>query len=71
MNITKIYINWKKENKKFIDENEELAKKSDNAIFKIMNHNYNEYILINKIYNTIYNNFKHDLKSLVEYEFTF
>jgi hypothetical protein len=71
MNITKIYINWKKNNKKFIDENEELAKKSDKAIFQIMNHNYNEYILINKIYNTIYNNFKHDLKSLVEYEFTF
>ena len=71
MKITKKFIEWKKTNKKYINDNEELARKSDKAIFQIMKQNYNEYTLINKMYNTIYNNFKHDLKSLIEYEFTF
>lgn len=69
--IVKELTEWKKREGEAVDECEKMSVKYNNAILKVMGVNFKQDATIGKFKTLLYNKFKIDMKSIVEYEFQF
>uniref|UniRef100_A0A6C0LMY3 Uncharacterized protein n=1 Tax=viral metagenome TaxID=1070528 RepID=A0A6C0LMY3_9ZZZZ len=69
LKISKILFDWKKINKEELRTNNTLCNTSDKALVKIMTPAFKEDTYLTKAKTLLYNHFKKDLKSMIEYEF--
>lgn len=69
LKISKIFFDWKKMNKEELRTNNTLCNTSDKALVKIMTPAFKEDTYLTKAKTLLYNHFKKDLKTMIEYEF--
>ena len=69
LKISKILFDWRKKNKEDLLTNNTLCSTADKALVKIMTPAFKEDSYLTKAKTLLYNHFKKDLKSMIEYEF--
>ena len=69
LKISKILFDWRKKNKEDLRTNNTLCNTADKALVKIMTPAFKEDSYLTKAKTLLYNHFKKDLKSMIEYEF--
>ena len=69
--IYRLYIEWKKENKDKIEDDEKLSLICDKTTCKMMDVDFRQESILGKIRSNMYGRMKTDMKALVEYEFEF
>lgn len=69
--LYKHYLEWKKENKSQIEDDEKLSILCDKTTCKIMDVDFRQESILGKIRSNMYGRMKTDMKALVEYEFEF
>ena len=69
--IVKELTEWKNKRGDSVDECEKTSQIYNNALMKLMTVDFKQEIIVGKIRSALYNNFKIDMKSIVEYEFEF
>jgi len=69
LKISKILFDWKKKNKEELKTNNTLCNTADKALVKIMTPVFKEDQYLTKAKTLLYNHFKKDLKTMIEYEF--
>jgi hypothetical protein len=69
--IVKELTEWKKRKGDSVDECEKMSIKYNNAILKVMGVDFKQEATIGKYKTLLFNRFKLDMKSIVEYEFQF
>ena len=67
--ISKAMLDWKKKHKDEIYASDAFATRYDKAVLRLMNIEFRESGQFNKAKNAIYNRFKTDAKTVIEYEF--
>lgn len=67
--ISKAMLDWKKKHKDEIYASDAFATRYDKAVLRLMNIEFRESGQLNKAKNAIYNRFKTDAKTVIEYEF--
>ena len=69
--LLRVYIEWKKENSKQIEEDEKLSIQCDKTTVKMMAIDFNQESILSKVKSNMYSRMKKDMKGLIEYEFDF
>ena len=69
--IVKSLTEWKNKRGDSVDECEKTSQMYNNALMKLMTVDFKQETFVGKIRSGIYNNFKIDMKTIVEYEFDF
>jgi len=69
--LYRVFIEWKRENRGLIEDDEKLSLLSDKTICKMMNVDFRQESILGKIRVNMYGRMKTDMKALVEYEFEF
>jgi hypothetical protein len=69
--LYRIYLEWKKENKSKIEDDEKLSLLCDKTTCKMMDVDFRQETILGKIRSNMYGRMKADMKGLVEYEFEF
>jgi len=69
--LYKLYLEWKKEHRSEIDEDEKLSLLCDKTTCKMMDVDFRQEAILGKIRANMYGRMKTDMKALVEYEFEF
>lgn len=71
MKLLRKFIDWKRENKERINDDEKLAILCDKTSVKMMNVDFRQESILGKIRANMYSRMKKDMQALVEYEFEF
>lgn len=69
--LYRLYLEWKKENKSKIEDDEKLSLLCDKTTCKMMDIDFRQESILGKIKGNMYGKMKTDMKALVEYEFEF
>lgn len=69
--LYRLYLEWKKENKQQIEEDEKLSLLCDKTTCKMMDVDFRQESVLGKIRSNMYGRMKTDMKALVEYDFEF
>jgi hypothetical protein len=69
--IYRVYVEWKKENRNLIDEDEKLSLLCDKTTCKLMNVDFSQDDILGKIRSNMYSRMKTDMKTIIEYDFDF
>lgn len=69
--LYRIYLEWKKENRVQVEEDEKLSLLCDKTTCKMMDVDFRQETILGKIRSNMYGRMKTDMKGLVEYEFEF
>jgi len=69
--LYRVFLEWKKEHKLQIDEDEKLSLLCDKTTCKMMDVDFSQEHILGKIRSNMYGRMKTDMKGLVEYEFEF
>jgi hypothetical protein len=65
------YLEWKKENRSQIENDEKISLMCDKTTCKMMDVDFREELILGKIKSNMYGRMKTDMKALVEYDFEF
>jgi hypothetical protein len=69
--LYRLYLEWKKENRPQIDNDEKLSLLCDKTTCKMMDIDFRQESILGKIKTNMYGRMKTDMKAIVEYEFEF
>lgn len=69
--LYRLYLEWKKENKQQIEEDEKISLLCDKTTCKMMDVDFRQESILGKIRSNMYGRMKTDMKALVEYDFEF
>lgn len=69
--LYRLYLEWKKENRTQIEDDEKLSLLCDKTTCKMMDVDFRQESILGKIRSNMYGRMKTDMKALVEYDFEF
>ena len=69
--LYRLYLEWKKENRTHIEDDEKLSLLCDKTTCKMMDVDFRQESILGKIRSNMYGRMKTDMKALVEYDFEF
>jgi hypothetical protein len=69
--LYRLYLEWKKENRTQIEDDEKLSLLCDKTTCKMMDVDFRQESILGKIKSNMYGRMKTDMKALVEYDFEF
>jgi hypothetical protein len=69
--LYRLYLEWKKENKSQIEDDEKISLLCDKTTCKMMGVDFRQEVILGKIRANMYGRMKTDMKALVEYDFEF
>jgi hypothetical protein len=69
--LYRLYVEWKKENRSQIEDDEKLSLLCDKTTCKMMDVDFRQEAILGKIRSNMYGRMKTDMKALVEYDFEF
>jgi len=69
--LYRIFLEWKKENKSVIENDEKLSIQCDKTTCKMMQVDFSQQQTLSKVKSNMYGKMKTDIKALIEYEFEF
>ena len=69
--LYRVFLEWKKENKGNIEEDEKMSLLCDKTTCKMMDIDFSQESILSKIRSNMYARMKVDMKSYIEYEFEF
>lgn len=69
--LHRVFLEWKKEHRSMIDEDEKLSLSCDKTTGKLMDVDFGQDLVLSKVRSNMFTRMKVDMKSYIEYEFEF